>query len=186
MKFFKNFIFTVFSLTLLVYMMLPGSYSISNFPTLPNSSKSTLSGDTVQVPNLVAYYSDNFRDFVTDFYYQSYKQKNLFPFNPIRLNYPPEFAYQAIKDQTQSTYLEEYTYPLRDSVFVNGMEPFNSDGTSRFIGSDKFEADGKTFYTKTTIRYYPSSYPVRFIAWVGIIASTYLIFKIGGRVLSNA
>lgn len=186
MKFLSKFIFGLLSLLLLLYMIVPGATSISDFGALPDSSKSTLSGDTVQVPNLTAYYSNHFREFVTSYYFNSFSETLRLPFSPIKLNYPPEFAYTAIKDQTQSTYLEEYLYPLRDSLFVNGMEPFLEDGTQRFWGADKFDSEGEEYLTKTTIRYYPSGLGIRFVVWFGIVVSSYLIITLGRKVLLNA
>src|SRR6185503_20107129 len=97
-------IFIIFSVLLLVYLILPGPANIGDFPGLPNSVKSTLSGDTVQIPNIAAYFSFNYRSKVIPVYEQAFRNKTLFPFEPLRLNYPPEFAYTAIKDQTHSTY----------------------------------------------------------------------------------
>ena len=50
----------VSSLLLLIYMLLPGADSITDFPALPDSIKSNLEGDTIQVPNVSAYFSNNY------------------------------------------------------------------------------------------------------------------------------
>lgn len=178
-----KFIFIFFSLCLLVYLLIPGPSSIRDFPALPSSVKSDLEGDTIQVPNVSAYFSDNFRVFVNNFYKENYKKQTLIPFLPIRLNYPPEFAYTAIKDQTRSTYLEEYVYPLRDSLFVNGYEPFYENGKPKFWGSIKADEKNNIYYNKTTLRYYPSSYIARLIVWLGITLSVLFIWKTGRRVI---
>lgn len=167
-------------------MALPGPTSISSFSGLPNSYKSTLEGDTIQVPNVAGYFSDNFRDYSTKYYFSEYKMLNKFPFDPIKLNYPPEFAYTAIKDQTQSTYLEEYVYPLRDSIFVNGLEPVDEEGNARYWGGDKFFAGGRDYLTKVTIRFYPSSLWIRVLVWAGIVSSVFLIYKLSKKILINA
>src|SRR5258708_3548859 len=123
----------------LFYLLLPGPTKISDFPPLPGSLKSTEAGDTWQNPNNVAYFSKWWRSDVTAYYRKEYQKLNcpdtglkiINPFcylPPIRLNRPPEEAYQYIRDQQQSTYLEEFTYPLRDSIFVNGFEPFDKNG----------------------------------------------------------
>lgn len=179
----SKFIFLIFALILLVYLFIPGPSSIDNFPALPNSVKSNLPGDTIQVPNVSAYFSNNFRSFVNNFYKESHKKQVLIPFSPIRLNYPPEFAYTAIKDQTRSTYLEEYVYPLRDSLFINGYEPFYENGKPKFFGSVKADEENNIYYNKTTLRYYPSSYIARFIVWLGIVLSILFIWKTGRRIL---
>lgn len=179
-------LFAVFSLLLLIYLVLPGPSAIENFPPLPNSVKSTLSGDTVQVPNVSAYFSNNYRQLATSYYKDIYQKQTKLPFPALRLNYPPEFAYTAIKDQTHGTYLEEYVYPLRDSIFVNGLEPFYEDGQPKYAASTEFDVEGKQFYTKVTLRYYPSAVVVRILSWLGISLSMVLLWKVGRRVILNA
>ncbi|MDD2823015.1 MAG: hypothetical protein PHQ59_02925 [Candidatus Daviesbacteria bacterium] len=178
-------LFIGFAILLLIYLLIPGPTSIDNFSELPNSTKSTLSGDTIQQQNVAGYFSNNYRNFVTNFYKNDYSSKVVLPFLPIRLNYPPEFAYTAIIDQTKSTYLEEFVYPLRDSLFVNGFEPFYESGKQKFFSSTKFEQEGKLFYTKATLRYYPSPIWVRITVWLGILVSMFLIWKTARRVISR-
>lgn len=164
-------------------MVLPGPSSILDFPAVPGSIKSTLEGDTIQVPNVAGYFSNLYRQEVNNLYLRSYQKQTWFPFPPLRLNYPPENAFRYIKDQTESTYLEEFTYPLRDSLFVNGIEPFEIDGTKRYPGAIKFEFGGEKMETKTTLRYYPSAILARMIVWAGITASIYLLFVMGRRII---
>ena len=178
--------FAVVALILLIYMVLPGPSSITNFPPLPKSLKSTLSGDTWQVPNVAGYFSDNYRDFVIPYYRVHFKSQSALPFAPLRLNYPPEFAYTAIKDQTQSTYLEELFYPLRESLFINGLEPFTTDKLPRFEGATRFDPEpGTAYYTKVTLRYYPSPLWVRVATWAGIVVSFVLLYNLTRKVLKN-
>ncbi|MFI5205618.1 MAG: hypothetical protein ACHQVK_01640 [Candidatus Paceibacterales bacterium] len=142
-------------------------------------------GDTYQLPLVAGYFSNNYRAFATNFYRQAFKNLTWFPFLPWRLNYPPEYAFTAIKDQTHSTYLEEFYYPLRDSLFVNGLEPFEN-GVSRYNGAVKFEQAGQLWETKVIIRYYPSSVAVRLALGIGIIASVFLLWKLSKRIIVNA
>lgn len=179
----SKIIFIFFSFVLLIYLLMPGPSSVDDFPALPSSAKSTLEGDTIQIPNISAYFSDNFRFFVTSFYQENYKKQVLIPFLPIRLNYPPEFAYTAIKDQTRSTFLEEFVYPLRDSLYVTGYEPFYEDGKPKFYGSVKADEEDNIYYNKTTLRYYPSTYLTRLIVWLGIVLSVSFIWKAGRRII---
>lgn len=176
-------IFLIFSGILFIYMMWPGLGKISNFKPLPNSDKSTLEGDTIQIPNVSAYFSNNFRDFVVSFYLKNYQEKSYFPFPPLRLNHPPEYSWTAIKKHTDSTYIEELVYPLRDSLYVNGFEPFYSDGTPKFWGSTSFEVDGHSWFTKTTLRFYPSNPLIRIFVWFGISLSIFWIYKLGKNIL---
>lgn len=179
-------IFVFFSIILLIYLLMPGPSSIKNFPPLPDSSKSTLEGDTIQVPNVSAYFTDNFRSFATNYYKEIYKNQTFIPFLLIRLNYPPEYAFSLIIDQTRSTYLEEYVYPLRGSLFVNGYEPFYENGKPKFWGSVKADEQNNIYSNKVTLRYYPSPLWVRLIVWIGIMTSIILIYKTSRRIIFNA
>lgn len=179
----KFSIFHLFSLLLLIYMLWPGPGRISDFKPLPSSVKSKLEGDTIQIPNVAGYFSDNYRQFVVPFYLSNYWQKTLLPFPPIRLNHPPEYSFVTIKKHTDSTYLEELVYPLKDSLYVNGFEPFYEDGEPKFWGSTKFDVEGQSFFTKTTLRFYPSKVTTRILVWFGIISSIYLLFKLGRKIL---
>jgi hypothetical protein len=178
-------IYLLISLTLLVYLILPGPTAITDFSALPGSIKSSLEGDTIQVPNVAAYFSDNFRHIAVNYYKNEYKSKTLFPFPPLRLNHPPEDAYTAIKDQTESTYLEEYTYPLRDSLYINGLEPLNEDGTPRYNGASKIKIDGGEYSTKVIIRYYPSKLLSRVILWIGINFAIVAVYMMGRKIFSK-
>lgn len=177
-------IFITFSILLLIYMIWPAPSSISDFKSLPDSDKSKLAGDTFQIPNVAAYFSNNYRDFVIPFYQENYIQKNLFPFPPLRLNHPPEFSWNVIKKHTDSTYLEEFVYPLRNSLYVNGFEPFYSDGVPRFWGSTTFDGDGNNrWFTKVTLRYYPSSVLVRILVWLGIVSSCLFLYRLSKKII---
>src|SRR3989344_8400089 len=174
-----NKIFKTFAVILLIYMLWPGSKGISDFKPLPDSAKSTLSGDTVQIPNVSAYFSYQFRNFVIPFYYKNFQEASHFPFPPLRLNHPPEYSWTVIKKPTDTTYLEELVYPLRDSLYINGFETFHSDGTPIFWSAPKLIEDGKEWYTKTTLRLYTSDILVKILVGFGIIFSMSSIFKLG-------
>jgi hypothetical protein len=176
----------ILSLLLFVYMLVPGPTRISDFPALPKAIKSTLEGDTIQVPDVAAYFSDNYRETVIPLYQSAYADQTSLPFGPLKLNYPPEFAFTAIKDQTQSTYLEELTYPLRNSLFVNGHEPVTKDGLPRYVGAGKFEVDGEFLSTKVTLRYYSSPLWVRTTVWLGINASILILLVLTKRIFKYA
>lgn len=178
-----KYFFIIFSIILLVYMIWPGPSAINNFNPLPSSIKSQLEGDTIQIPNVSAYFSNNYREFVVPFYSSNYQKQTNFLLPPLRLNHPPEYSWTAIKTNTDSTYIEELVYPLRDSLYVNGFEPFYSDGKPKFWGSATFDINGQSWYTKTTLRFYPSPLIIRVIVWFGIMSSIYFLHKLGRRVI---
>lgn len=180
-----KYIFITFSLLLLVYMIWPGPGQIANFPALPHSDKSTLEGDTIQIPDVAGYFSDNYRNFAVPFYIGNYQLLAGFPFGPIVINRPPEYAWTAIKKYTDSTYLEELVYPLRDSLFVNGFEPFDANGNPRFWGATQFVQNGDHWFTKVTLRFYPSNTAVRVLVWFGISLSALLLYNLSKKVIFN-
>lgn len=177
-------LYKLFCVFLLIYMILPGPAKIADFKALPNSDKSTLAGDNIaQVPNVAGYFSDNYRKFVTDFYARNYQGKTWLPFPPLRLNHPPEYSWNVIKKHTDGTYLEEFVYPLRDSLYVNGFEPFYEDQTPKYWGATKFGENGHSWETKVTLRFFPSTIFVRFLVWLGIVYSILLLYRLGKKVI---
>lgn len=182
-------ILTVLFFLGLIYIVLPGPSKIEDFPKLDPSLKSTLEGDTIQNPNIAAYYSDYRRDYITNFYKQKFADLNWIGriFQPFTLNHPPEYAYQYVRDQQESTFLEEYYYPLRESLFTNGYEPMIENQIfkkpSNFIGNHIVINNGKNnpellFNSKTTIRFYPSNIIFRIFIYVCIWFSAILLYKL--------
>lgn len=166
-------------------MLWPAPSKIDQFSPLPDSVKSTLEGDTIQIPNVAGYFSNNYRDFVLPFYIKDYWRLTFLPVPPYRLNYAPEFSWTAIKKHTDSTYLEEIVYPLRGSLYVNGLEPLTPGGEPRWWGAGKFQEGGIVTETKVTLRFYPSSVFVRFIVWVGIVVSILFLHKLSRKIIFN-
>lgn len=180
-----KYVFIFFSVLLLIYILWPSPQKISQFSLLPNSAKSTLEGDTIQIPNVAAYFSNNFREFVIPFYFENYQKLHLLPFPPLKINHPPEYSWEVIKKHTDSTYLEEFVYPLRDSLYVNGLEMYYPDGTAIFYGAPKLTEEGKEWFTKTTLRFYPSNILVRIIVYFFIIISIFLLYKLGKQIIKE-
>lgn len=168
----------------LVYILTPGPSSIDDFPPIPNSLKSDEPGDTVQVPNVAAYFSDLDRTAITRFYRDEYRKKFIFGwlFPPVTLNYPPKAAYQYVRDLLQlSTFLEEYVFPLKGSIFVNGYEQAvmrKIKGLPPKEGPDKMQIKGQFFNSKTTIRYYPATWHVSLVTYMGIWVVSLMLFRL--------
>lgn len=176
---FKQVIFSLLFFAGFFYLIMPGPSSIGDIAPIPGSLKSKEPGDTIQVPNIAAYFSNDRRKEVTGFYTGEFTYLKFLGFSipPIKLNHPPEEAYTYIRDQQASTYLEQYTYPLRDSIFVNGYEPFDINGKIYKRGATSIFIEGNYYDTKTTIRYYPSSVMWRIAIYFGIWISGYFLVK---------
>ncbi len=174
----------------LVYLFLPGPTLIDQFAPLPNSEKSIFSGDTTQNPNIAAYFSDFNRDYITAFYKNQLIKNVSFGFliPPIRINHRPEEAYQYIRDQQESTFLEEYVYPLRESFFVNGYEPAVANmiaghfNPTDYVGNSVIYRE-KLYKSKTTIRLYFAKPQYRLIVYLGIWFSILGLYFVGKKIL---
>ncbi len=116
------FIWLGIGLIISFYLLLPAP--LLPPPDLPESAKSNEPGDTWQLPNVSAYYTDKLRPEALDFYAQYFSRSSFLniPLPTYRLNHPPEYAKQVFIDTKQSYYLEEIIHPFRESLFVNGFE----------------------------------------------------------------
>lgn len=173
----------------LIYVTLPGPSAIDNFPALPNSKKSDLSGDTVQNPNIAAFYSDFQRNDITKFYKNAFQKLQLvgLVLPSFMLNHPPELAYIYIRDQQESTFLEEYYYPLRESFFTNGYEPTIENiifkrnagyAGNHIVVKNKGMVREVLYDSKTTIRYYPTNPLARIMVYLGIWIFAFYLYKL--------
>jgi len=110
----------ILTITLVLFNAIFLSYLLLPTPTLkdlPSSVKSEEPGDTVQMKNVSAYYTNLSRTEVINFYRSIYSSPIL-----IRLNYPPEHAKIIFRDTMQSYYLEEFSIPFKESLYINGFE----------------------------------------------------------------
>jgi hypothetical protein len=155
-------------LLVLTYLLLPPP---AEPPPLPESTKSNLPGDTVEIPHLYAYYTNLSRQEVLDFYQKHYSRSRLLgiPLPSFRLNHPPEYTWVVIRDTVLSSYLEEIVHPFRESFYINGHEPANDP----FVKSDQRRPtliyEGKEYKAKITVLPVYSHPLLRIILFIGII-----------------
>jgi len=179
----RKFLIALFAIGLF-YILVPGPSSINDFQPIPKSFKSDEPGDTYQVKNVAAYFSDLNRAEITEYYKGQLRKNFIFGWliPPVSLNYPPIMAFQYVRDRLeQSTFLEEYIYPLRGSLFVNGYEPSverEIKKNTKPISGGPMEVYGKYYKSKTTLRYYPAAWHVSLVTYVGIWVSSVLLFRI--------
>ncbi len=129
-----------------VYLALP---SPAFPPPPPNSLQSDEPADTESVYRR-AYYTDYSRSEIMAYYKKQFQSSPLgrLPLLQIRLNYPPEDAFTYIRDQTQSSWLEELVHPGRESIFINGFYPTKP--------TEQININGVHYLNKITVHYYPS------------------------------
>ncbi len=153
-----SFILAILNLIAVYYLLLP----LPNLPDLPNSVRSQEPGDTVQISNVKAYYTNLSRDEVMAFYRQNYQ-------SPLRinLNHPPEKAKEIIRNTIQSYYFEELIIPFKESLYINGFEWENDVFTKpeKRI-KNQLEYEGVVYKSKVTIRNFPVSIPKRLISFI--------------------
>lgn len=186
----KKIIFGALFLIGLIYILYPGPATINDFPQLPDSKKSDEVGDTVQTPNIAAYFSFLRREDVTKYYKTRYEKLSFIPFSlpSLTLNHPPEYAYTSVRDQLKVTFLEEYIYPLRDSIFVAGLDKriYNDlQHISHDFNSDTIFINGVYYNSKITLRYYPSSDWARVLIYMGIWIFAAALLKLFVRSLKE-
>jgi len=166
----------IFNLLAVFYLVSPAPI----LPDLPNSAKSDLPGDTVQISNVTAYFTNMTRTEVMNFYKAYYS--GLFRIN---LNHPPEKAKDIIVNTIQSYYLEEFVLPFKESLYINGFEWENDVFTKvQNRSKNKLIFHNKEYKAKITLRRFPTNIPNRLIAFfateTGIIALA-LVIKSFGR-----
>lgn len=135
---------------------------------LPNSIKSNEPAD-LEEPTRVGFYTDMSREEVINYYKGQFEKSPFLSITPpmSRLNYPPEEAKVLIRDQTQSTFLEELVYPTRESLFINGYRP-RDDKTPLIV-------DGRKWGQKIIIKYVSSSVVVRFVIGLFTMIFVYIV-----------
>ncbi len=159
-------IYFVFSISLLYYVALPNL----GFPNYPTGSLQSYEPADSENINRRAYFSNQDRESVVNHYKNDFSIRKSFLTNflQLRLNYPPEESQTIIRDQTRSSYLEEITYPLRESVFINGFMPS--------VPKDAIIIENKNWLQKITVKYVSSNIYVRiFVVLMLIIISPFLI-----------
>jgi len=151
-------LFCFFNIFAIVYLITPTPI----LPDLVNSVKSDEPGDTVQLANVSAYYTNMTRTEVMNFYKAYYSG----PFRII-LNHPPEKSKEIIKDTIQSYYFEEFVLPFKESLFVNGFE-WENDVFTKIEGrvKNKLLFKDKEYKAKITIKTIPTSKPKRIAAFL--------------------
>src|SRR3989339_150347 len=155
----KIFLLFLLGLNILAVLHLTGPSPA--LPDLPNSIKSDEPGDTVQIPNVGGFYTNQTRAQVINFY-----QANYNGLWRIHLNHPPEKSRNIIRDTIQSYYLEEFHLPFRESLYINGFEWENDVFTKpEKRAANKLIYQGKEYKAKITIRTFPTSIFQRLLAF---------------------
>ena len=153
MKKILTIFFAIFCIAGILYLALPG-YS---FPVPPPDSIKSEEPADLESPLRRGYFTNYSRAEVLAWYKKQFDYSPLLNIKlpTLLLNYPPEYAQTIIRDQTGSTYLQEFTHPFRESLYINGFETPESNLQLLFY------VDGKFWYQKIIIRQVPSNVFIR-------------------------
>ena len=136
--------------------------------TLPDALRSLEPADT-ETPNRQAYFTNLTREQIMDYYKQNFSGILSY-----RLNYPPEEAQSLIRDQTQSSFLEEIVHFGKQSLYINGFVPTKA--------TEQINRNGVHYTTKVTVRYVPSGYVTRLTVLLLGYLVTWQLAKAYGKV----
>jgi hypothetical protein len=177
-KFFQVFGLLVF-LSVFIYLLLP---SPSEPPPLPQSRRSTEPGDMGQIPGLfAAYYTNLSRSEVLNYYQNYFIRSSLLdiPFITYRLNHPPEYTWQVLRETEHSSFLEELVHPFRESWFINGYEPLKDPFAKEGQELANFKFDGQEYSLKVQVLQKDSSVFIRLVIF---ILSVFCLIWLGRQV----
>jgi len=148
-----------------IYLLYPDS----KFPQdLPNSLKSIEPADT-ETSNRQAYFTNMTREQIMDFYIRNFTGVLSY-----RLNYPHEEAVTLIRDQIQSSFLEEIVHFGKQSLYINGFVPTKP--------TEQININGVHYTTKITVRHVPSGYITRLTTLLLLSLVTLSLVKAYGKV----
>ncbi|MGA3291939.1 MAG: hypothetical protein ABSC49_02190 [Candidatus Microgenomates bacterium] len=162
--------FVLFCIIFIAYLSLPNF----NFLTPPPDSLQSQEPADLETPLRRGYFTNYTRAQVLAWYRDQFDHIKVFGINvklptPL-LNYPPEDAQTLIRDQTSSTFLQEFVHPFRESIYVNGFEPPSNNNKPIFY------VGGKYWQQKIIIRFVPSSVWIRlglFVVTAGFMIIIY-------------
>jgi len=166
-----------------VYLILPGPV----IPNLPESFKSTEPGDTWQFPGIWAYYTNLSRQESVDFYRNAFSRSYLLklPLPTLRLNHPPEYAQETIRETQRFSYCEEFIHPFRESLFVSAWIPSQDEIylTKTKDPKAEIEIEGKRYKAKVILYHVESPVWARILVWTGAVGMGVLLSLIAKSIV---
>lgn len=150
------------------------------YVTIPVDSKSAGVDTSI-------FYTNDRRGVITKDFYEKFQEQNCSSFKffnyfcyikPFRINHSTILATSYFEPKKKSTYLEEYFYPLRGSVIVNGYEPYDEKGKAFNKYSEPLIYNGQQYVSQVSVKYITSSVWNRIIVYVLIWIAVFWIFYI--------
>ncbi len=160
MKLLAKLILIVLILSAAIYLILPSP----KFPAVPPGGLRSMEPADTESVYRQGYFTNLTRAQIMDFY-----TREFYVLGQFRLNHPPEEAYSLVRDQTQSSFLEELVHAGREALYINGYVPTKP--------GEQINRNGVHYVNKITVRYVPSSTVTRLAVLGMAIVSCYLIYK---------
>lgn len=153
----------------ILYLALPGY----DFPAPPPGSVQSTQPADQETPLRRGYYTNYSRAEVINWYKNQFEYSTFLGIRmpTLLFNYPPENAKTLIRDQTDSTFLQELAHPFRESWYINGYEP------KIYLDRPPFEIDGVYYNQKIIIRQLPGNVWVREILFVVSMTMLAALYK---------
>jgi len=140
------------------YLLLPSP----KFPDPPERSLRSIEPGDLETPFRRAYYTNYSRSEIINYY----SQKFFLP-GQILFNHPPEDAFNLIRDQTKSSWMQEFVHPWRESLYVNGFYPTKP--------TEQIYLNGVHYLNKITLHYFPSFPAARLTVLLLVVISVYFL-----------
>lgn len=170
-------LFFVFCAAGIIYLALPNC----DLPeSLPDSIVSQEPAD-LETPSRRGYFTNNTRDEVLAWYGKEFSCVKFFGMKipKILLNYPPEYAQTIIRDRTDIGWLQEYVYPLREGIYINGFAPIGKDGQAIL------SVEGQLWRQKIIIKHVQGSIWLREIVFIASALGIALLYRGFVKLFSN-
>ena len=154
-----KFIALSFCIFAALYLVWP----VPGFPPPPPGSLTSFAPADTETIYRNSYYTNYSRAEIINYYKSQFK----WPF--FRLNHPPEESQTLVREQTQTSWLEELVHPLKDSLYINGFYPTKPTEQLN-IGKVHYQA-------RITLHYFPSHPVTRLTVLLMASLSAYLLIK---------
>jgi hypothetical protein len=157
MKFFLKIFGLIFLSFVICYLLLPSP----SFPPPPEGALRSIEPGDMESIYRRAYFTNFSRSEVLNYYGHL--------FGGYLLNYPPEESFTLIRDQTKSSWLQEFVHPLKESLYVNGFYPTKP--------TEQININGIHYTNKLTIRYMPSHPVARLTGLTLCLICSYWLYR---------
>jgi hypothetical protein len=144
----------------LLYLLYPSPI----FPTPPDGVLKSAEPGDLETTYRRSYYTNYSRSQIIDHY-----AKQFFIPGQILLDLPPEDSFAVIRDQTHTSWLQQFIHPLRESIYINGFYPTKP--------TEQIYIDDIHYLNKITVRYVPSHPAGRISILALILVGIYFLKK---------